>query len=213
MGKGAGIPYTDPKELNITMAILIITVLTVVYIVPLTIYPLEAFNKYLFTIKLNRCAKKRGYSVTKLNGPFRSLFKSYPGADLILDKGEETICIKYLPYHSASKVVHISKNTVYIARKKKLAKQWEVCKEKYNNVSVKAIEKLMEKHSLKRKINLSFNAKQNSKCIIVYPPSVVYMRYAYKTDWIVVDNGVEYLGGARFYDYKRLLAKIEEELL
>ena len=51
---------------------------------------------------------------------FKAKFKSYAGADLILEKGEATVCIKYLPFHSAKKLVNISEDTVYLSGKRAL---------------------------------------------------------------------------------------------
>ncbi len=121
--------------------------------------------------------------------------------------------IKYLPYHSARKVVNISEDMVYLSRKSTLTKDHGYWKKRYSVVSSKAIEIPIEKHSLKHKIDLDFGTKQDEKRFIVYPSSVVYMRYAYKTGWVVVDNGVEYTNGAKFYDYKVILKKLKAKSL
>ena len=84
---------------------------------------------------------------------------------------------------------------------------------RYSVVSSKATEIPIEKHSLKFKLNLDFGISTKDKCYIAYPPSVVFMRYVYKTGWVVVDNGVEYTDGSKIYDYKYILQKIKAGLL
>lgn len=216
VGAFAGIQHVDKKEMYLASAIFVFGTIALIYLLPMVIYPftfaLGAFKKWLFSLRLNRLAKKHGYKVTKLASPFVSMFKSYPGTDLVLEKNGETIRIKYLPFHTARKVVHISGDTVYIARKSALTKNWGYWKKRYDVVSSKAVEIPIEKRSLKHKLNLGFGEYGKDKCVIAYPASVVFMRYAHKTGWVVVDNGVEYYGGAKFYDYKLIIKKIKEEL-
>ena len=91
---------------------------------------------------------------------FKAKFKSYAGADLILEKGEATFCIKYLPFHSAKKLVNISEDTVYLSGKSTLTKDHGYWKKRYAVASSKATELPIEKHSLKHSIYHGFDTRE-----------------------------------------------------
>lgn len=159
-------------------------------------------SRLLFCARLKKHAEEHHYRYTTLHHPLRAFFRVYPGADIVLEDGERSFCIKFFPGFIRKKIVHIQDEKHAV-----LARQWALF---FNKPGYMTGEGRMAEEVLHRngRIDLTFE-EDGGTPIVLLSPTCYKMTCVRDNRREVVDNDYLYGGRIRFYCQKGFLKCFE----
>ena len=167
---------------------------TIVFLVFLwnCIYSLR--SRHRFCAKIKRFARKNGYLLSFSHTPHQAFYHAYEGEDIILTTDQKTYYLKFFPYFTRKKNIHIIDNRHAIFSKPfALVAPRKV----YGMANVALTESLFDRA---KKINLNFNeCKEDAERIIIISPSCHSLSRVKSNGRDVIDNAYRQEDGTAFW--------------
>lgn len=162
-----------------------------------------------FCKKIKHLARKNGYTLSFSNAPRKAFFKAYAGEDLILTTKEKTYYLKFFPYFTRKKNIHIID-----CHHALFAKPWALVVFRHHygpgvGGTIALTESLFDRA---KKINLDFGECEDSaERVIIISPSCHSLTCVKTNGRDVIDNAYRLEDGSAFWYQDSFLTYLERQ--
>ena len=195
---------------NKTLPALIVTACAAVIIILLYKILKAVFERLGFYNTLKKFSKDNNGTIKKNNGLFKSVFKIYPGYDVIMTVGGQNYGVKFFPKYLKNKniLIESEKRTCILKNTGVMGVSWRGSLPGVRTLTPDVIDEVIARRI---KTDLS-GILPEYKNILLFTPKCKRIYYVNKAERAEAYNGDVIFGYTAFYDKEKLIDFLSKEI-